>query len=420
MCIVLPILSLLFASYFASPISGPEGVHIKREAPLSSHSAPKIQRRTALNSPTDNVLYLNRHDTSSILETRQITNIAETYSQAAYFAEVIIDDVAFNLFVDTGSSHTWVTPPNNTCFDIFTSKSCEFPTHLSVPKSEKWLAPFYSGYMDKSNATGGLIQRPLSIAGITIPDQIIGLADKVFSGFAHGSVDGLLGLGGIGGTGTPSYSPIFSSMAAEGLIAENTFSITLLGTADMGENRDLGLLAFGGIPKAVVPTSEWGRTPILMDSPYSIQVDGFKFSGAKEISLSEDQRTVLMDSGTFLTRLPRPVAEAVWDLFPGTPKDECFGDTNEKCTDDLGFWKVPCKGNAPSFSVVIDGVAFPISGENLIVTAGEDYCISGVVPQVDDLPGILGVTFMKNVIVVYHFTDLMEPSLEVATYQLSG
>jgi hypothetical protein len=416
---ILLILSLLFIPCFASPISGRESVEIRGEVPLSSLPVPRIQHRTASNSPTNNVLHLKRRHTSSSRETRQIAKIAEISSQTAYFAEVTIDDIIFNLFIDTGSSHTWVTPPNNTCFDIFTGKSCDFPTHLSVRKIEKWLAPIASSYIDKSNATGGLTQRPFSIAGITIPHQMIGLADKTFSGIAHGSVDGLLGLGDIGGTGTPSYLPVFSSMVAGGLIAENTFSITLLGTADMDENRDLGLLAFGGIPKGVVPTSKWGRALILTDSSYAIQVDGFKFSGAEDITLSGLQRTVIMDSGTFLTRLPVPVAEAIWDLFPGTPRDKCSGDANEKCTDGLGFWKVPCKGKAPSFSVVIGGVAFPISGENLIVTAGEDYCISGIVKQADDLPGILGVTFMKNVVVVHDFTDLMEPSLEVVTYQFS-
>jgi hypothetical protein len=68
---------------------------------------------------------------------------------------------------------------------------------------------------------------------------------------------------------------------------------------------------------------------------------------------------------------------------------------------------------------VIGGVAFPISAENLIVTTGEDYCMSGIVPQADGLPGILGVTFMKNVVVVHDFTDWLEPSMEIASYELS-
>jgi len=345
--------------------------------------------------------------------------MTELYSQTAYTAEVIIEGTTFNLLVDTGSSHTWITPPNNTCFNSLAGTSCQFPTHLSVPKSEKWLAPFFSGYMDGSNVTGGLIQRPLSIAGITIPDQIIGLASKAFIGRTDGSMDGLLGLGGVGGTGTPSYLPVFSSMESEGLIPENTFSIALLGTADLDDKRDAGLLAFGGIPKVVVPTSAWGRARILTDSFYAIQVHGFKFQGAEKITLSEDERVVLMDSGTFLTRLPGPVAQEVWNLLPGTPKDKCTGDVNEKCKDKSGYWKVPCAGNAPSFSVVIGDVALPISEENLIVSLKEHYCISGIVPQADDLPGILGETFMKNVVVVHDFTDLLEPMMEVATYKLS-
>lgn len=402
---------LQFGPLLASPIFGPD------KAPIKRRENNSFMRATQ----TSNFLRLTRQSgTLSGLRPRQIADIQEQNGQAAYTAEVEIADTTFSLLVDTGSSDTWMTAPNTTCFDPFAETACTFPTHLSVSKSEKWLAPFYASYLDGSNVTGGLIERPVSIAGITIPDQIVGLVDQAFIGRTDGSMDGLLGLGGIGGTGASSYLPVFDSIVAEGLLAENSFSITLFGTADFDQYRDSGILAFGGIPDTIMPTSDWGVTPILTDTGYAIEVDGFKFEGASKITLSENQRFVLVDTGTFLTRLARPVAEAVWNLLPGNPRDECSGDANEKCTDAYGFWKIPCNGEVPSFSVVIGGVAFAISDENLIVstTIADDYCISGVVPQADNVPGILGVTFLKNVVVVHDFTDLLEPKMEVATYEL--
>ncbi|EXJ67347.1 uncharacterized protein A1O5_09360 [Cladophialophora psammophila CBS 110553] len=199
-------------------------------------------------------------------------------TRAVYTAEVVIDDTTFNLLVDTGSSDTWVASLNTTCFDPFAEAACTFPTHLSVPEDEKSLEPFYTSYVDKSNVTGGLIQRPLSIAGIAIQDQVIGLVDEAFLGRTDGSLDGLLGLG-LGAVGTSSYLSIFGSMIADKLIERNSFSIALLGTADMDE-RDSGLLAFGGIPESIKLTSEWGIAPILTDAFYAIEVDGFMFPGS--------------------------------------------------------------------------------------------------------------------------------------------
>lgn len=188
------------------------------------------------------------------------------------------------------------------------------------------------------------------------------------------------------------------------------FSIALLGDAGM-EVYDKGVLAFGGVPSVIATSSQWGVANLVAESPYQILVDDFRFVGAeavgKKLAGDDSWRRVLVDSGTYYTKLAGPIAQAIFEAMPGTgtPKAECTGKSGEKCKDKNGYWKVPCDvAKAPAVDVVVGGVVLPFRKENLVVRQGENYCVSGIVPLGDGVAGVLGVTFMKGVVVAHDYS----------------
>jgi hypothetical protein len=350
---------------------------------------------------------------------RQDGVILQIPSGSSWLTDVDIGGQTFQLMVDTGSSETWVTAPNCTC-----SGPCGFNNQLDVPGDENWISPFSTQYGSASGPTvdGGLINRPLSVAGIFIPEQTVGLVTSV-SGDSGDAVqtpeDGILGLGPIGGT-DPQTSPVFNSMWG-GLIQPNVFMLALTGTTD-NNAPESGLLAFGGTPASVQLTSDWASAPILAGHWYKFQVDTYQFDGSDSIILTPDENTVVIDSGTTFTYLPPVVADALLALYPGTPAQECTGDPNERCTDSNGEIKVPCDGVFPSFAVQIGGISFAVSPDDMIQNTGQ-YCRSAFKPQIGSNNGpplyILGENFMRNVIVAYDYIDQSAPLMHVATYTSS-
>jgi len=278
------------------------------------------------------------------------------------------------------------------------------------------LEPFRVDYGDKTSSSGGLIQRPVSIAGIAINRQTIGLFDETIA-LGPRVEDGLLGLAPLTSSTNSkrSYPSIFGSMDLEGLIPEKKFSIALLGTAHYG-TPDTGLIAFGGIPTSIALKSSWGTATLLEDGLYKIMVDGFTIQGTESMALTAKQRSMVVDSGCFISYFPNPIAHAIFDLLPGTgaPDTECSGRLNEKCR--LGsVWIIPCEGEVPHVSVTVGNVDFLIAKENLVIQMKEkEYCISGIMPELNG-QGILGSTFMRDRVVVHDFTDPEEPRMEIAS-----
>jgi hypothetical protein len=89
-------------------------------------------------------------------------------------------------------------------------------------------------------------------------------------------------------------------------------------------------------------------------------------------------------------------------------------DSNQKCLDSAGLWKVPYNGKA-SFSVVIDGVEFAMKPETIVVERSKGYCVSGMQMVKKGNIGVLGEKWMLKVVILHDYTDLNAP---VAAYNL--
>jgi hypothetical protein len=157
-------------------------------------------------------------------------------------------------------------------------------------------------------------------------------------------------------------------------IALNRGSLGAEEHSNVDANR--GYIAFGGLP----PTSVTNTKATVKVQQYTVYkreylywtvpVDKYVFPGSAKLATNG---TAILDTGTTLNYLPKPIAAAVNKQFkpPATYSEE------------EGVYTVACNATAPAFSVVLGGVAFAVDGKDLIVPAGTDaqgseVCVSGI------------------------------------------
>jgi len=393
---------------------------------LLPESAPRFENRHIFHRQVETSIPLN-------LKTRQrngpsrrdVTSIKQDAFELEYIAPVTIDGKSFDLLIDTGSPDTWVTATNLTCTQP-DGDACPKPEQLSVPSTEKSLGNFVISYVDGAGISGGYIKRPVKIGNFEVKNQIIGLGWDAKSFPDIGPTHGILGLSKRR-TGF-NYTTLFFNMIDTHILPENSFSIVLFGNADIDGVRDGGYLTFGGIPKAVKPTSKWASAPLVDPDglhTYTIAVDGFKVGGKAVTGLTTFQKEVVVDSGSTYSWVDDHVALALWDAMPGKgddPAKACsiddLTDPTVKCLNDEVIWKVPCDGKLPEFTVTVGGIDFAVKKENLVVEILEGICFLGVQPARNGT-GILGQTFMRGVISAFDFKNEGRPEIHFAKYEVA-
>lgn len=128
-------------------------------------------------------------------------------NQAAYLTPITIGGQTFNLIIDTGSDFLWVYHSNiyisqNLMLNSWTFgsnfASLVHSTYNSSVSNTSRLQdgnPWQNCYEDQSCVGGDLYSETVSAGGITVNDQIIGVAREVTSNFRSLNVsEGILGL----------------------------------------------------------------------------------------------------------------------------------------------------------------------------------------------------------------------------------
>lgn len=206
------------------------------------------------------------------------------------------------------------------------------------------------------------------------------------------------------------------------VIPANRFSLVFNGTVDIA-TRDGGYLTFGGWPRFIKLTSAWAITPFLTSMSfnlpwYTIHLDKVTFSTAPNLpAITHEDMIAIVDSGAAFTTFVAPVASALYELMPGEHVASCNGraaDT-EKCITADGQWYVPYMGTFPEVSMTLGGMELRYTKENLVVEVpGSGQCIATVK---EFEMNILGLSWMKNDLVVLHDFEDGVANLKVATYQ---
>ncbi|KAK1597549.1 eukaryotic aspartyl protease [Colletotrichum navitas] len=328
-----------------------------------------------------------------------------------YAVEVTWDGQPVNMILDTGSSDTWVTASNFTCTNLagtaaYSQEACGFgPSKIDGFK----YGPAEDLHFTLSYGSGERVSGPMGfsdigVAGITVQQQQVGLANKTYW-MGNNYTNGILGLAFSSLTSAfmgdmdedrPAfqvpYSPFFTSMVQQGLSADS-FSVSLV-------RNSSGLVAWGGrtglpvdgptaytsliIRKTTInphrPTGSWQY------SYYTVLVDGIRWG-----STSDTRRFLyLVDTGTTLMYVPPPIAEAIARSF----------SPSAVYLFQYGGYFAPCHAIAPKIAVVIEGASFFINPVDLIYPGLVDpltgYCQIGITTGGTG-PYILGTVFLHNV-----------------------
>lgn len=220
----------------------------KHWAPLQAYKGPRSGHMSATNT----LGHVQRKYGGSGYE-----NITSTSAYGTqYGVDVKFNNQRLTLALDTGSSDTWAVSSKANCTGYMYLSNCFFGPSYSGGFDEKTLSDehLYIKYGDGEVVQGPIGLMNVTVGGIQVTNQTVALANDTFWN-GNNVTSGILGLaypsitnayvGPFGGHSPwyqMEYSPVFSSMVAQGLV-DNHFSIAI--------SRDAsdGVLGLGGVPE---------------------------------------------------------------------------------------------------------------------------------------------------------------------------
>lgn len=332
----------------------------------------------------------------------------------------------FISFLDTGSADTWVVTSALECVEIGSetpeaASACGFGNQYNLTQGA-WtnlthLSFDIRYFPEQEVLRGDMALAPVTLGGITVPQQEVALVRyAAWEGDGHSS--GLVGLAYPAVTSATNrtsgeaaeYSPLFTSMVRDGLVADAVFTLALDAVPqDYPVLAPAGMLALGGL----VPESYW------VGNFTSVDIEATGNSGDNTTALTWYTTTLefvygvrngsvvsggvfqsIVDCGTAPNFVPTTAAAAINAQF----------DPPAVYNETLGYWTVDCNATAPYAAYVIGGVEMPMRPDNMIVRSlnglpgYEDVCFSafadGGNPQ-EDGPMIIGEVWQLGYVIAY-------------------
>ncbi|OAP62013.1 hypothetical protein AYL99_04216 [Fonsecaea erecta] len=406
----------------------------------------------ALSSSSAQHLVLNRR--SSAVTSNATAGLLATTFGTIFDVNVTIGGETFPLLVDTGSSDTYVMKKGYQCFDKangteLPQTACLYGSATYSPSATYSQIPneIFGVQYGAGIASGVLAQEEVTLAGITVKDAIIGVANSS-TPMGDGVNCGLLGLAypaltsGHPGNVTDNttyfynrltYDPLLFTMHQQGLI-DPYFSLALARTPQNATLGFGGYLSLGGLPP-VPHSDEFTSVPVEIDNSVPVQVTSNERVRAywtltvsaivygpgksttshtapqpNNITTSSTHKNTtafqaFIDSGNFFSYLPDTVVTSINSLFS---PPAVFDATT-------GLWAVDCAANAPQFGLEIGNQTFFLDGRDLIYqtappSSGEAQCVSNILSsdfnggtEGDITLNIIGAPFLKNVLTVFDF-----------------
>lgn len=416
-------LVLIHVSFILSALGAPANRH-----GLASN-VPSVMGRRSPNVQTPLVISLTRESVTSP-RSRQTKNLQAVdhgneivgiapltaYQDILYFTDITFGTETFKVVVDTGSSDTWLVQTGFQCVDGSTGiylpeTECAFGPLYTPSSTFKQIQGenFNTRYNDGESLTGSIGTEDVTLGGITVKDQEFGLVNYA-AWRGDNSSSGLLGLAFPnvtkaflgsdptvdGNSNVAPYSPLFTNMYAQGLIAP-VFSLAI-----SRDDRVGGLLALGGLPP-VKHDSYFVCTPFQLrprpglpatnttDKPlfqfYYIKLGGVTYGNTTDNSTS----LATVDSGTSLIFLPSELAHHVNQQF----------DPPAYIDGSRGEYVVDCAAKPPRFGIGIRGHTFYVNPMDMIIKTKEGGCITGITAAGFNRPAVLGDVFLRNVLAVF-------------------
>ncbi|KAJ6134367.1 hypothetical protein N7523_000689 [Penicillium sp. IBT 18751x] len=373
---------------------------------------------------------------------RNTASLLSAQYGTTFNVDVNFGNQTFKLLVDTGSSDTYVVRNGFACINETTNleiaeADCGYGPQTYKPSSTYRVIPDQRFGVKYGNgiACGVMAYEDVSLAGITVPAQAVGIADHS-TPMGDGINSGVLGLAYPSITSAHPwnhtdnstfwfhrkvYSPLFNTMYERGLVTESYFSIALAHTPrNISTPTFGGYLTLGDLPP-VAYDSKFSTVPVeIIDtippmftsgkrarSYWAILVSGVTFGSSPREGHTSTTETMITydvafqaftDTGNEFSYLPAAVVDPINALF----------DPPAVYNNALGVSVVDCDAQAPIFGVNIGDQTFYHEGQDLIYQTGDGYCVSSLVASEtvaygDIVLNILGVPFLKNVVSVHDF-----------------
>ncbi|CAI7580907.1 unnamed protein product [Penicillium bialowiezense] len=335
------------------------------------------------------------------VETDQTGSVSATSVQGdvEFVSPVSIGGQTLDMDFDTGSADFWVLNSrlpeserkNRTVYDPSKSK-----TFKDVADST-----FKISYGDSSFASGGVGKDTVSIGGVEVEEQMIGIPTKVSDTFTDDTdSNGLVGLG-FSSINTIKPGPqktFFDNVVST--LDEPVFSVRLL--ADGVGQYEFGTIDHSKYKGVLANVSVDSSNGFWQFDSAQYSIGGGAFNPINEVPKA------IADTGTSLMLVSPDVAEAYYKQVDGAIY-----------ANNAGGYIYPCTAKLPSLAVAV-GTAYSASVPGSLVnfsevgtntTTGETVCFGGIQSNAGSSLAIYGDVFLKALFVVF---DHRGPSLGFA------
>lgn len=349
-----------------------------------------------------------------------------------YDAEITIGNQTVLLFLDTGSSDIWVAKTgyqclNNTDNSILPREACGYSPGYDISPTFKQLPNQTFGVKYGAGISSGIVgYEKVTFGGLTIEEQVIGVADKVTNP-GDGNDSGIIGLAypaitsSHPGTNYPNdsisyfenrvvYNPVFTNIYEQQLV-EPFFSLALTRPPVNASNADGGFLSLGTSPPvahkaafALAPVEILSVIPplftnnVTQKSYWALSITSVTFGKTKNSTSFQS----IVDCGNFFNYLPASLALSINSAFtPPATKSADF-ELN-------GEYEVSCNAQPPSFGLDFsNNITIYMDARDMIIQNADGTCRSAVGDS-DQLGSIgisfsiLGTPFLRSVVSVWDF-----------------
>ncbi|KIX98127.1 uncharacterized protein Z520_06207 [Fonsecaea multimorphosa CBS 102226] len=403
-------------------------------ASASASALPSLQAQDA---PSYVALPLTRKrsvDSAAKHSRRAFSSSLSHKTPAHYTIDVKIGTPpqALSLVLDTGSSDIWAYSPGAESSCPKCTSTFYDPTKSSTAKSRDDLGLFNITYASENSAVlGYYVGDTLKTGGVSA-NMVLGVATKAHAGDPPG---GIMGISFSANEASVYQSDIkypgyIDSLYKQGIIAVRGYSIFLNelipSPSRHRHNSDTtpGTIIFGGYDK-----SKWTGAlvpfPLVEPSPEgAIELDiggpviAFVVGGETFSVPSNQKYTVLLDTGTTLTYLPKSQFAAIADALAAELYDAEGGLYAVSCDyasdpGGIGFEFANQAGDDLLIAVPWPEMILPDSG------LADGVCMLGLSPMPDG-EGFytLGDTFLRSAYVLFNY-DTLTVGLAQASYDNS-
>lgn len=350
-------------------------------------------------------------------------------------AEVSVGGQSFLLYLDSGSSDTWVAKTGFQCLNIsdnaiLSQDVCNYGTTYNISPTFQQISNQTFGVKYGAGISTGIVgYEKVTLGGLTVDKQEIGVADRITDP-GDGIDSGTLGLGypaltsAHPGTNYPNesisyfqnrviYDPLLYNIYKQGLV-KPYFSLAIDRTPVNVSKGNGGSLALGCLPPvphnpdfAIAPVEILSVIPDFFtnDKPqksyWALSIKSASYGASfKPLNKNTTSFQSIVDCGNFFNYLPSSLAASLNSLFqpPATP------NLNFEVN---GQFDVPCAATPPSFGLTFNNnVTVYMDPRDMIIQNADGTCGSAIADS-DQIGSqgiafaILGTPWLKSMVAVF-------------------